>query len=191
LIKIIVTINIFDPSVVSFVSGFLVFIPLWYIWMRKAHFFSTFEHEFTHLIVGLIFFKKPETFNVTATQGGNVSLHGNNFLITLAPYFFPTFSLLFLPVYFIINSKFNIFFFAILGILSSYHFFSIVQEFSYKQTDIIKSGRIFSTFFIIFANIFFSGFIIAFIIGQFNKSFLFIKMGFIQSVNFFELIKNL
>ena len=99
LIMIIATINIFDQSVVSFISGFLVFIPLWFIWMRKAHFFSTFEHELTHLIAGMIFFKKPEKFNVTASQGGNVSLHGNNFLITLAPYFLPTFSLLFLPVY--------------------------------------------------------------------------------------------
>lgn len=191
LIKMIVTINIFEPSVVSFISGFLVFIPLWFVWMKKAHFFSTFEHELTHLLVGLIFLKKPESFKVTEREGGSVYLHGHNFLIALAPYFLPTFSILFLPMYYIINSDFHIFFFIILGFLTSYHFFSTKQDLHYKQPDIIRSGKIFSTFFLVFANIFFCGFIIAFIIGKFNRSWVFIKMGFIQSVNFFELIKTI
>lgn len=190
LIKILFTINIFDPSVISFISGFLIFIPLWFIWMKKAHFFSTFEHELTHLLVGLIFLKKPDSFMVTAKEGGCVNLYGHNFIITLAPYFLPTFSLLLLPVYYITNPKFIIYFFVILGILSSYHFFSTVQEFNYKQTDITKSGRIFSTFFIIFTNIFFIGFILAFVIGQFGKSWLFIKMGFVHSFSILELIKT-
>ena len=42
-----------------FIIGAMAFIPIWYLWLKKVSFYSTFEHELTHLLVGLIFFKKP------------------------------------------------------------------------------------------------------------------------------------
>lgn len=181
LIRIVPTLNIHHPPLQYFIYGFVAFIPLWLIWGRRAYFFSTFEHEFTHLLVGLLFFKKPVGFIATASEGGLTELYGGNFLITLAPYFLPTFSYLFLPFYLIIEPRFYPLYFAVLGLITSYHIFSTIQEFSYRQPDIIHSGRIFSTFFLIFANIFVYGFLIAFIIGGFKEGWLFIKMGLIES----------
>lgn len=173
--------NISDPFLRYFFYGFGVFIPLWIIWWRKRSFFSTFEHELTHLLVGILFFKRPHGFAVSESEGGIVSLYGGNFLITLAPYFLPTFTYILLPFYLIIDPKLHLYYFAVLGFLTSYHIFSTIQEFSYKQSDIVKSGRVFSTFFLISANIFVYGFLIAFIIGGFREGGLFIERGFFES----------
>jgi len=179
--------NVNDPFLRYFFYGFVGFIPLWLIWGRKTSFFSTFEHEFTHLLVGILFFKKPHGFTVSESEGGVVSLYGGNFLITLAPYFLPTFTYILLPFYFIINPKFHLYYFAVLGFFTSYHILSTMREFSYKQPDIIKSGKVFSTFFLLFANIFVYGFLIAFIIGGFKEVGLFIKTGFFESGNWIML----
>lgn len=181
LIRFVPRLNINDPSLRYFLYGFGAFIPLGVIWLRKAHFFSTFEHELTHLLVGLLFFKKPAGFAVSESQGGITSLYGGNFLIALAPYFLPTFAYILLPFYLIIDPRFHLFYFAVLGLLTSYHIFSTAQEFSYKQSDIIKSGKVFSTFFLIFTNILVYGFLIAFIIGGFKEGGLFLKTGFFES----------
>ena len=168
-----------------FIFGFLSFVPVWYLWMKKADFFTTFEHEFTHLIVGLFFLKKPAGFAVTEGQGGVTQLYGSNFVISLAPYFLPTLALLFLPLYFVMSLKFYKEYFFILGLLSSYHVFSTIDEFSYQQSDIYKHGNVFSTIFIIFGNLLFYGYLFAIAVGGFKMGWYFLKWGFFYSFKWF------
>ncbi len=172
-----------QPSIRYFLAGFGVFIPFWFIWLKNKNFYSTFEHELTHLLVGLLFFKKPAHFTVTRDSGGETGLYGGNFLITLAPYFLPTFAFLMLPVYLIISPEFHLHYFILLGFVVSYHVFSTIQEFSYSQPDIIKSGKIFSTLFLVFTNILVYGFLIMFIGGGFESGGMFLKEGFLESAN--------
>lgn len=86
----------------AFLWGLFLFPLLWLIFRKffpcQLLFFTTLEHEFTHLLVGLLFFKSPVAINVTATDGGSVMLKGSNIWITLAPYYLPTTSLLLLPL---------------------------------------------------------------------------------------------
>ena len=179
------------PSIRYFLAGFGIFIPLWFTWLKNKHFYSTFEHELTHLLVGLLFFKKPAHFTVTRDAGGETGLYGGNFLITLAPYFLPTFSFLMLPVYLIILPKFHLHYFILFGFVVAYHVFSTIQEFSYSQPDIIKSGKIFSTLFLVFTNILVYGFLIIFVSGGFEHGGIFLKQGFLESANWLiELISN-
>jgi hypothetical protein len=175
-------------SIRFFLIGFMIFIPLWFLWIRNHHFFSTFEHELTHLLVALLFLKKPAGFMVTENQGGVTSIYGNNFLITLAPYFLPTIAFLMLPVYLIIKPEFYNYLLLIIGYFTSYHVFSTIQEFSYKQPDIIQSGKAFSTVFLIFANVFVYGYLLSFVIGGFELGWLFIKTGFMNTVNILPFI---
>jgi len=169
--------NFNTSEVHYFLYGFFLFIPLWYFWLKKKHFYSTFEHEMTHLLVGLIFFKKPSHFTATHDSGGETGLYGNNFIITLAPYFLPTINLLLLIIYAIINQKFILPFFAVFGFFASYHIFSTIDEFSYKQPDIYTTGKLFSTIFIIFANIVSYGFIIFFVTNGFDAAVAFLRDG--------------
>ena len=173
-----------------FIYGFAAFIPLWFLLLKSARFFSTFEHEFTHLIVGLLFLKKPAGFQVTEYNGGVTQLYGGNFLITLAPYFLPTLSFLLLPLYFVTTYSIHPYFFLLLGLFTSYHVLSTIQEFSYEQTDITKNGKAFSTIFLIFANLFCYGYIIAIVIGGFHLGWVFIKNGVFHSYNWIWLFAN-
>ena len=183
--------NIQEMSEQFFLIGFAVFIPFWYLWLRRNGFYSTFEHEFTHLIVGLMFFKKPAGFTATANKGGVTAMYGGNFIITLAPYFLPTFVYLILPMYLVIDARFIKYYFAVLGFLTSYHVLSTLQEFGFHQTDITKSGKTFSCIFLTFANIFIYGILLAFVINGFANSWIFIKAGFFGSVDWVMWIVNL
>ena len=183
-------IDLTQQSLKFFLIGFGVFLPLWFGWFKRNHFFSTFEHELTHLLVGLLFFKKPSRFHATENEGGHIILQSSNFLITLAPYFLPTFAMLLLPLYLIINAEFYKYFFAVLGFLTSYHVFSTLQEFGFHQTDITRTGKVFSCFFLVFANIISYGFIVTFVLGGFNYGWLFIKNGFFGSTDWIVWIVN-
>ena len=164
-----------------FIGGFVAFIPFWFMWLKKITFYSTFEHEFTHLIVGLLFFKKPVHFEVTRHEGGLTEMYGGNFIITLAPYFLPTFGLLLMPLYLVISDEFQLYFLAIFGVIISYHIFSTIQEFSFQQPDIYTTGKVFSIIFLIFTNIFFYGYILMFIQGGFFLANHFLIEGFLNS----------
>ncbi len=100
-----------------------------------------------------------------------------------APYFIPTFALLLLPFHLIINAEFYRYFYALIGFFTSYHVFSTLQEFGFHQTDITKTGKVFSCIFLVFANIVCYGYLIAFVIGGFNNGWLFLKNGFLGSTD--------
>ena len=184
------TFDINLDSVRYFIIGFSGFIPLWFFYMKDKHFYSTFEHELTHLLVGLIFLKKPAHFTVTSHSGGETGLYGGNFIITLAPYFLPTLAFIMLPFYLIINKEFQLQFMAVFGFIVSYHVFSTIQEFSYSQPDITNSGKVFSTLFLIFANILVYGYILMFIANGFETGTKFLVSGMMRFFGFIGSISN-
>ena len=181
-----------------FIIGAMAFIPIWYLWLKKVSFYSTFEHELTHLLVGLIFFKKPTHFWVSRQDGGQTGYishsDSNNFLISLAPYFLPTFAIIILPLYIVISSQYQLGFLSVFGFFVSYHILSTIQEFSYEQPDIYTTGKLFSTIFLIFANLLFYGYIYMFIEGGFSLGNEFIREGVLNSYHQIEyaisLIRN-
>jgi len=65
-----ITIN--QQSVKFFLIGFGFFLVLWFAGFKRNHFFSTFEHELTHLVMGLLFFKKVTRFHATEDEGGHI-----------------------------------------------------------------------------------------------------------------------
>jgi hypothetical protein len=81
-------------------AGFLLGIVLYEVIFKRWWGFSTFEHELTHALVALLFFRRIKKFVVTRYEGGyivNTSGFGGeagNHFIALAPYFLPTFTLL-------------------------------------------------------------------------------------------------
>src|SRR5438445_12285668 len=87
-------------GVTAFIAGFIGFAIIWGLFKRQLQLICTFEHEVTHVIFGLLFFKVPRSFVVTRHEGGHVTMMGGNFLITLALYFFSIVSYLFFPLRF-------------------------------------------------------------------------------------------
>lgn len=166
-------------SLQLFLLGFGIFIPVWFIWVRHSDFLNTFEHEVTHMLVGLLMLKRPRKLHVTHGAGGHVLIQGsNNFIITLAPYFLPTFSYLLLFIYPLLADIYRPHFYVTLGLTTSYHVFSTWQETSLVQTDIHANGVVFSLMFIIAANIIAYGFLLAFILGGWHAGGSFLLEGF-------------
>jgi len=180
----------FDISsirVFFFSLGFLFFTILWFLGLRKYQFFSIFEHEFTHMVLALLFFKRPQEFYVNEKEGGWVLLAGGNFIITLGPYFFLTFCMLILPIYLVIQPQFHPPFLLVMGALLAYHTFSTIRETNFNlQTDIIFNGKIFSALVILLGNIISYGFIIAFVYGGFRQGRLFFSDGWNEIMALFK-----
>ena len=163
------------PNVQVFLTGLIPTSLLWFILGSKLTFFHVFEHEFTHMIIGLLFFKKPRVF-IASEYGGAVELYGGNFIITLAPYFFPTFSYLLLLIFPLLNPSFYNYFYLSLGIITGYHISSTLIEFDFGQPDIITSGIVFSLLFCLFMNILTLGFLFYFVAYGFKGGVEFLRI---------------
>jgi len=176
-------VNLLNPNNLShsfskyFLIGVLIGSAFWLIFSKSLKFFAVFEHELTHMLVGILFFQKPRA--ITASEGGGMTVIGGNFLVVLAPYFLPTFSYLALPFYFIIKSSIYPQYFLILGIITGYHIISTIQETKPYQTDLQRYTLPFSYSFSIFGNIIFLGYLFYFSEGEGSKGFLFLKNGFL------------
>lgn len=172
-------------NLIAFFAGFISFAVFWIIFKRPLQVVCTFEHELTHLLFGLLFLKRPHSFVVTRHDGGYVELSGGNFLITLAPYFFPTVSYLLLPLlYFIPKSAMPIYL-AILGASVAFHFASTWAEIHWQQTDLHEAGIVFSLIFLPVANLIFYGALTSLMFGGANAFLKFWTVGATESVVLF------
>ncbi len=161
-----------EVALVGFLSGAL----FWTVLRKKLGFFGVFEHELTHLVMGLVMFQKPEAFFATASRG-HVRVGGKNFLVDLAPYYFPTFSVILLLVFPLLKESAYPVYFAALGFMTGYHLVSKLIDFKFYQGDIRVSGKAFSVVFCLFAGLFVFGFIFAFVVGGYRGGWEFTKAG--------------
>jgi hypothetical protein len=178
-----------NPWILSFSIGFIIYSILWFIVLKKNYFFSTFEHEFTHMILGMCFFHSPKAIIVDKEKGGLIALSGSNFIVTLGPYFFLTLCFFWIPFYYIIKPNLYFPYFLILGSITSYHTWSTFRETQFNiQPDIINNGKIFSFFVILLGNIINYGIILSFILGGFFKIREFLFSGILNIINYVKFI---
>jgi len=123
--------------------GIFAYLVMWLLMfnIEEGQWFLTFEHELTHTIFALLTFHAITDFRVTKSSGGHmVAERGEgNWLIAIAPYFFPTFSILILIVIYLSKSSYHPLLIALLGYSIAYHLHSTIIETSLNQPD-IKNG---------------------------------------------------
>ena len=186
--QIILDSSIQNPRLIWFTSGFCLFAIFWLIFRRALQIVCTFEHELTHLIFGLLFLKRPHAFVVTLREGGHVKLSGSNFLITLAPYFFPTISFFILPFSFLVPKESMSAYLIVLGASVSFHLISTWRDLHWEQSDLHKAGILFSLLFLPAANLIFYGALLALVLGDKSQFVSFWSTGVRNSVDFFRLL---
>jgi hypothetical protein len=164
------------PQFRAAVLGFVIGAAVWVILGRKLAFFGVFEHEFTHLIFGLLMFQRPRSFYASENRG-HVMTQGGNFIDRLAPYYFPTYSYMLLAVFPLLKPGAYRYFYSLLGLMTGYHLVSNIAEFGFRQSDIKSSGSLFSLVFCIFAAIVTFGFLTAFVVGGFRGGLDFLVTG--------------
>lgn len=123
-------------------------------------------HELTHALFAIITLHKVKGISINPDDtGGNMSFEGEgNWLIIIAPYFFPLFGLIamvsisiytmFAPMNIILN--------VIMGFMIGYHFDAVGSQIHEKQTDLPKVGYIFCAVFLLPANLWMIGSMLAF-----------------------------
>lgn len=113
-------------------------------------------HELTHALWGHLMGAALLGLKVSK-RGGNVKLSESNFLVVLAPYFFPLYALLVICAYFLGSvfvdlHKYDALFYALVGFTLGFHIFFTVMVLARKQPDIKNYGKIFSYTLIYFMN---------------------------------------
>lgn len=127
--------------------GFLAFFLLFIIPRVRSNvrWWMNFNHEFTHMLFALLFFRKIYRFKVDETDsyvlysGGWFGYHA----ITLSPYCIPIFTLALLPWHFITAPGLYLSLIDILiGSSYSFHVCAWVRQIRLSQTDIIGPGKV-------------------------------------------------
>ncbi len=125
--------------------------------------FSTFEHELTHAIFAWLSFHRVQNLKVTWNSGGMIQVvGGHNWLIAIAPYWFPTMCIPFMLMSYLgsfggawwISSAF--------GAAYSYHVLSTYRETHREQTDLQYTTFTFAWLFLPTANLLSAGFVLSF-----------------------------
>ena len=73
-------------------SFIIRYVVVWWCFFRRSRFtlILTLEHEITHALFAIVTFHRVTGLRATAFRGGQVRFVGEgNWLITVAPYFFP------------------------------------------------------------------------------------------------------
>ncbi len=152
--------------IVSFLIGIAIFMVAWRSWLattRIGNWLIQFEHELTHMIFAILTFHPVIGFRASVARGSHIRFVGEgNWLITAAPYFFPTAAVFlwffswFLPIQFLPWSSLA------LGIAMGYHIVSTIRETHVEQNDLKEIGFGFSWLFLPFANLWILGLLVAF-----------------------------
>lgn len=145
-----------------------------------------FGHELTHAFFAVLFGGSVKSFHAS-DRGGRVTITKSNFIITLAPYFFPLYTFCALILYWastaarIRGSEGWLIFFS--GITYAFH---LVLTFAFLRTDqddIREHGVLFSYLLVYLFNIFFLALLIRVLLAE-NMDFLkFMKNGIMNSVS--------
>lgn len=140
-----VLVQFFLPFTVT--SILFLFMP-----MLAGSFFAIMEHELTHMLFAILTFHKPKGLDVKQDTGGYFSFEGNgNWLIALAPYFFPTFwffVVIGVQTYISVTGQTPDFYLSLLGIFLGYNFIVTCLSIHPKQTDFKVAGYFFTVCFL-------------------------------------------
>ena len=190
LLRIAANISLHNARWTYFLSGAFVFLPCLLVGKKLFHsawcWLETFEHELTHLLIGLLFLKIPVGFRVSAHAGGEVRQIGRGATgqtwVTLAPYFFPTVSLAVLLAAYL----FPLDTFVLLGLLgwtTAFHLVSNWGETSFRQPDLQKAGIVKTILILPLMNVIFYGAILAFVGDGGKESMNFLTKGLAGTLN--------
>jgi hypothetical protein len=156
-------------SLLPFAVGGLSFALVWRRWLgigRLGAFVVTLEHEATHAIFALLTGHRIVGFRASLSRGGAVRFAGKgNWIITAAPYFFPTAAIiLFLLAYFLPFASLPWQSF-MLGVALAYHVISTRRETHRDQSDLKALGTTFCWMFLPAANLAVVGLLVSFAHG--------------------------
>lgn len=145
-----------DQTWVPMLAGAACWICV-FVLLPKPMWIYVFGHEFTHALWTWLFGGKVKRFKATS-KGGHVVVTKNNFLIALAPYFFPFYVAIIVLVFVIGHliwnwKQFAVWFHLLVGAAYAFHVTLTWHILKTRQSDITQEGYFFSAVIIFLGNI--------------------------------------
>jgi hypothetical protein len=168
-----------------FAAGSLAYITL-HVLFRKPILTYVFGHELTHALFAVLFGGSVKSFHAS-DRGGRVTITKSNFIITLAPYFFPLYTFIALLLYgtavvaelqgavgwivFLIGATF------------AFHLVLTAIFLQTEQSDVREYGMIFSFPLIYLFNVTFTALLVRLLLAENMEYLLFLSGGIMKSIN--------
>ncbi len=145
-----------DTIWVATLSGAACWLVI-YLLLPKPMWVYVFGHELTHALWTWLFGGTAKKFK-TSSKGGHVVVTKNNFVIALAPYFFPLYALLVVGVFLAGHWLWNwhhyiVWFHLLLGAAYAFHVTLTWHILKNRQSDITEQGYLFSAVIIFLGNV--------------------------------------
>jgi hypothetical protein len=173
-----------------FAAGALAYITL-HVLFRKPILTYVFGHELTHALFAVLFGGSVKSFHASQ-RGGRVTLTKSNVIITLAPYFFPLYTVVALLLYgtaIAADLKGAVGWIVFLaGATFAFHLVLTALFLQTEQTDIREYGMIFSFPLIYLFNVAFTALLVQLLLAENREYLLFLGNGIMKSVNVTALI---
>jgi hypothetical protein len=137
-----------NPAVVAFCVGYGLWLMV-FLCLPKPMRTYVLGHELTHALWALMMGARVSGLRVRKT-GGQVQTSKSNWLITLAPYFFPFYAMLFIALFFLAHAIWKLdaymwVLFLFVGLGWSFHVtFTLMMLLGVRQPDVQSQGRLFS-----------------------------------------------
>lgn len=152
----------------------------------SGSFLTITEHELTHMFFAVLTLHKPKALDINQDEGGSFSFEGEgNWLIALAPYFFPTFTfflMIGMSIYQSIYQTLPDFYLILFGIFIGYHFIVTIFEIHPQQTDFLVAGPIFTICFLPGINLIIYGMLFAYLLKGWTGILMYFQLV-LQKIN--------
>lgn len=145
-----------DLTWVPLLAGAVCWLVI-YILLPKPMWVYVFGHELTHALWTWLFGGEVKKFKASSA-GGHVVVTKTNFLIALAPYFFPLYAVLVVAGFALGNlvwgwRHYLVWFHLLVGAAYAFHVTLTIHALKTRQTDITGQGYLFSAVVIFLGNI--------------------------------------
>lgn len=128
-----------------------------YLLLPKPMWVYVFGHELTHAVWAWIFGAQVKKFKASSS-GGHVVITKSNFVIALAPYFFPIYAALLIGIFLAGHLVWNwksylVWFHLLVGAAYAFHITLTAHVLQMRQSDITSQGYLFSAVIIFLGNV--------------------------------------
>ena len=145
-----------DITFVPILAGAACWVVI-YLLLPKPMWIYVFGHELTHALWTWLFWGSVKRFKATPS-GGHVIVSKTNFLIALAPYFFPLYAAIVVALFTIGHLVWNwkdylVWFHLLVGAAYAFHITLTAEALKTRQSDITSQGYLFSAVIIFLGNV--------------------------------------
>jgi hypothetical protein len=177
--------NWFIYGAIAYLAVFLI-VPA-----SRMRFIEIFEHELGHTVMAMAFFQDIQKFEVEVNGVNQGAVHyvgTSNFVITLAPYFLPLFTIPLLIIKSVIFSSLHNAIDLLIGFTMAFHYVALLAEFRLSQPDIQKVSLLFALAVTITMNAIFLVVVVSVLLNDYGLILSYLDASLVRTRETYEIV---